>query len=144
MFAAESCYPTHEDEKKIIDSIDFLEGPEVTKITDPKTILSLREEVRKIHVSSEIEDYIVHLINGVRYSTEVAGGVGPRATIALYKGARAFAYMDKREYAIPDDVKDLIIPTLKHRIHLRPESDMDGVTPEDVINKVLEEVAVPK
>ncbi|MBT3362535.1 MAG: MoxR family ATPase [Chloroflexi bacterium] len=144
MFNAESYYPTHEDEKRIIDSIDFLEGPEVAQITDPKTILALREEVRKVHVSAEVEDYIVHLVNGVRYSNDVVGGAGPRATIALYKGARAFAYMDRREFVIPDDVKDLVLPVLKHRIHLRPESEMDGVVPKDIINKVLQEAAVPK
>ena len=74
----------------------------------------------------------------------MVGGVGPRATIALYKGARALAFMDKREYVIPDDVKKLVIPTLRHRARLRPEAEMDGVIAEDIINKILVEVAVPK
>lgn len=144
MLNAESFYPTHEDEKKIIERIDFLEKPEVTQVTDPKTLLDLREAVRNIHVSAEVEDYIVDVVNGVRYSDDVVGGVGPRATISLYKGARALAFLDKREYVIPDDLKRLIVPTLRHRVRLRPEAEMDGVIPEDIINKVLEEVAVPK
>ena len=144
MLNAESFYPTHEDEKKIIERIDFLEKPEVTQVTDPKTLLDLREAVRNIHVSAEVEDYIVDVVNGVRYSDDVVGGVGPRATISLYKGARALAFLDKREYVIPDDLKRLIVPTLRHRVRLRPEAEMDGVIPEDIINKVFEEVAVPK
>ena len=144
MLNAESFYPTHEDEKKIIERIDFLEKPEVTQVTDPKTLLNLREAVRNIHVSKEVEDYIVDVVNGVRYSDDVVGGVGPRATISLYKGARALAFLDKREYVIPDDLKRLIVPTLRHRVRLRPEAEMDGVIPEDIINKVFEEVAVPK
>ncbi|MFC1978770.1 AAA family ATPase [Chloroflexota bacterium] len=144
MLNAESLYPTHEDEKKIIEAIDFLEKPEVAQVTDPQTVLNIREEVRNIHVSAEVEDYMVDLVNGVRYSSDVVGGVGPRATISLYKGARAIAFIDKREYVIPDDVKRLVIPTMRHRIRLRPEAEMDGVIPEDIISKVLEEVVVPK
>jgi len=144
MLNAESFYPTHDDEKKIIERIDFLEKPEVAQVTDPETLLELRETVRKIHVSIEMEDYIVDLVNGIRYNNDVVGGVGPRATISLYKGSRALAILEKREYVIPDDVKKLIVPTLRHRIRLRPEAEMGGVISEDIINKVLQEVAVPK
>ena len=144
MLNARSSYPSREDEKKIIEHIDFLEKPEVIQVSKPETLLDIREAVRKIHVSSGVEDYIVDLVNGVRYNNDVVSGVGPRATIALYKGARALAFMDEREYAIPDDVKNLVVPALRHRLHLRPEAEMDGVMPEDILNKVLEEVAVPK
>jgi len=144
MLNAESHFPTREDEKKILERIDFLEKPEVTQVTDPKTLLDLRNAVREVHISVEVEDYIVDVVNGVRYNGEVVGGVGPRATISLYKGARALAFMGKREYVIPDDVKRLVVPTLRHRVRLRPEAEMDGVISEDLINKALEEVAVPK
>jgi len=144
MFNVQSFYPTHEAEKDIIERIDYLEEPEVAQITNPQMLLDIRKAVRKVHVSAEVENYIVDLVNGVRYSSNVVGGVGPRATIALYKGARALAFMDKREYVIPDDVKKLVIPTLRHRARLRPEAEMDGVIAEDIINKILVEVAVPK
>jgi len=144
MFNAESHYPTHEAEKKIIEMIDFLEKPPVARVADPETVLAIREEVRNIHVSAEIEDYIVDLVNEVRYSSDVIGGVGPRSTISMYKGVRAIAFIDKREYVLPDDVKKLAVPTLRHRVRLRPEAEMDGVTPEDVINKAVLKVAVPK
>jgi len=62
----------------------------------------------------------------------------------MYKGARAIAFIDKREYVLPDDVKKLTVPALRHRVRLRPEAEMDGVVPEDVINKAVSKVAVPK
>jgi MoxR-like ATPase len=144
MFNAESHFPSHEDEKNIIERIDYLEEPQVAQITDMKTVADLVEAVRKIHVSNEIEDYIIDLVNGIRSSDEVVGGVGPRATISLYKGVRALAYIDEREYVIPDDVKKIIIPAMRHRVRVRPESEMDGVTPEDIINSVLDGVKIPK
>ncbi|MFC1999051.1 AAA family ATPase [Chloroflexota bacterium] len=144
MLNVHSSYPSREDEKKMIERIDFLEKPEVNQVAKPETLLDIREVVHKVHVSAEVEDYIVDLVNGARYNNDVVGGVGPRATIALYKGARALAFMSEREYAIPDDVKKLVVPALRHRLHLRPEAEMDGVMPEDILNKILEEVAVPK
>ncbi|MFC1951169.1 AAA family ATPase [Chloroflexota bacterium] len=144
MFNAESHYPDREAEKKILEKIDLLEKPSVSQVADPTKLLDIKEEVKKIHVSDQIEDYIINLVNTVRYNNDVAGGVGPRATISMYKGARAMAFMDRRDYVIPDDVKKLVIPTLRHRSRLRPEAEMEGLTPEDVINKAISEVAVPK
>ena len=144
MFNAESHYPSQEAEKEILQRIDFLEKPAVSRVADPATLLDIRKEVNTIHVSEQIENYIISLVNTIRYNDDMAGGVGPRATISLYKGARALAFMDKRDYVIPDDVKRLAIPALKHRMQLRPEAEMNGSTPEELINKTLSEVAVPK
>ena len=144
MLNARTYHPSHDAEKEIIKKIDLLEKPSVSRITEPAVLLDIREAVKKVHVSEEIDDYIVDLVGNVRHNADVAGGVGPRAAISIYKGARALAFMERRDYVIPDDVKKLVIPALRHRARLRPEAEMDGLLPEDVINKALTEVAVPK
>ncbi|HEY33421.1 MAG TPA: hypothetical protein G4O10_10010 [Dehalococcoidia bacterium] len=65
-------------------------------------------------------------------------------SIALLRGARAVAFMNGRDFVIPDDVKELAVPSLYHRLHISVEADMDNITPEDIIEKVLAEVTVPK
>jgi MoxR-like ATPase len=141
---AESDYPSPEGERQIIERIDFLERPEVAQIVSPEAVLELRQAVSKVFVSPEVENYIVGLVNKVRHDGDVVGGAGPRASIALYKGARALAFLERRDFVLPDDVKRLALPALRHRVRVRPEAEMDGITPEDIIGRALEGVAVPK
>lgn len=145
MLRAESSYPSHEVEKQIIQRVDFLENPEVTQvISSPEEVFQLRQAVSSVFVSGEIEDYIIRVVNQIRYDRDVLGGVSPRATMSLYKGVRAVAFLEHRDFVIPDDVKKLALPILWHRVQVRPEAEMDGITPQDIINRALEEVAVPK
>ncbi len=141
---AESGYPSHEVEKQIIARVDFLENPEVAEVIDPQGVFQLRQAVGDVFVSGEIEDYIIALLSEIRQDGDVLGGVGPRASMSLYRGTRALAFLEHRDFAIPDDVKRLTLPVLWHRVQIRPEAEMDGITPRDVIERTLERVAVPK
>lgn len=84
------------------------------------------------------------LCRATRTSPSLALGVSPRGAKALLSTARAWAWLSGRTYVIPDDVKALALPTLRHRVRLRPESEMEGITADTVINGLLAHVPVPR
>ena len=144
MLRALSAYPSEVEEREVIERIDYLDRPDVEAVTTPDELLRLQGEVMGVHVSERVRDYIVSLVGRLRYHQDVLWGPSPRASIALYKGSRAAAYLEERDFVLPDDVKRLAEPALAHRMRLRPEAEMEDVTPEILINKAIEEVPVPK
>jgi len=137
-------YPTWEEEVKVVSKIDEIEKFDIKPVASPKDLYSLVESARKIHVSDPVKKYIVEIVNRLRKPEEVMLGPSPRGTIWLYKGSRALAYMNGREYVIPDDVKALAPSVLSHRIRIKPEYEVEGLNPEQLLARVLEEVEVPK
>lgn len=103
-----------------------------------------RTAVSQTTVSPEIAGYVVDICRATRESPSLALGVSPRGATALLSTARAWAWLTGRDYVTPDDVKALALPTLRHRIQLRPEAEMEGVTPDSVITAVLAHVPVPR
>ncbi|MFD3735443.1 AAA family ATPase [Streptomyces sp. NPDC058632] len=103
-----------------------------------------RAAVAKTTVSPEITAYVVDICRATRESPSLALGVSPRGATALLSTARAWAWLTGRDYVIPDDVKALALPTLRHRVQLRPEAEMEGVTTDSVINAILAHVPVPR
>ncbi|MET8578758.1 MoxR family ATPase [Streptomyces sp. NPDC005012] len=103
-----------------------------------------RTAVAKTTVSPDIAAYVVDICRATRESPSLALGVSPRGTTALLSTARAWAWLTGRDYVIPDDVKALALPTLRHRVKLRPEAEMEGVTADSVITAVLAQVPVPR
>lgn len=144
MFRAWSGYPAPDEETEVIGRIDLLDSPSVEPVAAPRTILMLKEQVKAVFVSEDVRRYCVSLVNRIRHDPDVLTGPSPRATIALYKGSRALAFIEGRDFVLPDDVKRLVQPALQHRIHVKSEAEMDGVTPETVAERALQEVAVPK
>ncbi|MEN3052312.1 MAG: MoxR family ATPase [Candidatus Methanosuratincola petrocarbonis] len=135
---------TEEEEMEIISRTDVVEASMAEQVTDPKEIASLLETVRRIHVSDRVRGYIVSLVNAVRGSRELRLAPGVRSSVALYKGARAIAFLERRDYVVPDDVKALAASVLRHRMRLRPEALAEGVTAESIIERALLETPVPK
>ncbi|MFG2291575.1 AAA family ATPase [Streptomyces sp. NPDC048595] len=105
---------------------------------------SAREAVAKTSVSPEVTGYIVDICRATRESPSLALGVSPRGATALLSTSRAWAWLTGRDYVTPDDVKALALPTLRHRVQLRPEAEMEGVTADSVINAVLAHLPVPR
>ncbi|GFH33804.1 AAA family ATPase [Streptomyces pacificus] len=103
-----------------------------------------RAAVAGTSVSGEIAGYVVDICRATRDSPSLTLGVSPRGATALLSAARAWAWLTGRDYVIPDDVKALALPTLRHRIRLRPEAEMEGVTADSVISAVLAHVPVPR
>ncbi|MEU8955781.1 MoxR family ATPase [Streptomyces sp. NPDC048518] len=116
----------------------------VRPVAGPADLEAARAAVAKTSVSPEITAYVVDVCRATRESPSLTLGVSPRGATALLSTARAWAWLTGRDYVIPDDVKALALPTLRHRIQLRPEAEMEGVTADSVINAILAHVPVPR
>ena len=103
-------------------------------VAGPADLDAARAAVAKTSVSPEITGYVVDICRATRDSPSLTLGVSPRGATALLSTARAWAWLTGRDYVIPDDVKALALPTLRHRVQLRPEAEMEGVTADSVIN----------
>ncbi len=95
-------------------------------------------------VAREVVGYVVDLVRATRESPSLSLGVSPRGATALLATARAWAWLSGRGYVTPDDVKALAHPTLRHRVQVRPEAELEGVTAETVLDTVLASVPVPR
>jgi len=137
-------YPSAESEKAMIGSqsasnpLDSLQP-----VTDVHEIIRLQEIVKAVYVDASIVDYIVDIVTETRKDPMLALGASPRASLALTKALRAYAFLNNRDYVLPDDVKELAPYVLCHRLILRPEAAMDGMTQASVLNSVLQRVKVP-
>jgi MoxR-like ATPase len=111
---------------------------------DPELLKQARQEVRTVKVQESLFTYIVQLVRRTRAWPALSLGASPRAAVSLMVFSKAIAAMDGREYIIPDDVKQSALPVLRHRIVLKPEADLEGIMPDQVLQDVLRAVEVPK
>ncbi|MET0900965.1 MAG: MoxR family ATPase [Mycobacterium sp.] len=107
-------------------------------------LIAGREAVRRVLVADEVLGYIVDIVGATRQSPALQLGVSPRGSTALLGTARAWAWLSGRHYITPDDVKAMARPTLRHRIALRPEAELEGATPDGVLDGILATVPVPR
>ncbi|MEM1668396.1 MAG: MoxR family ATPase [Thermofilaceae archaeon] len=142
----ETGYPSSEGFKNILKRIDEIElaVEEIKPVFDKEQILKIMEEVKKVYVDDSIYDYIVKVVEETRTHPAVKLGGSPRAGIAILRLSKAWAYLEGRNYVIPDDVKIVAKPALVHRIILKPEYEVEGVRVNRVIEDVLAKVPVPK
>ncbi|MFJ2032379.1 AAA family ATPase [Streptosporangium sp. NPDC087985] len=103
-----------------------------------------RSAVSRVHAGPEVLGYIVDIARATRQSPSLQLGVSPRGATALLAGARAWAWLSGRSYVTPDDVKALARPAMRHRIQLRPEAELEGATPDGLIDAILASVPVPR
>jgi MoxR-like ATPase len=144
MFRVWSDYLSKEDEQRVISRMDYIESPNIKAVATLEEIIQVQQRVRKVHVSDEVACYIVSIIQRAREDPDIASGPSTRATVSLFKGSRSLAFLEGRDYVLPDDVKKLTFPALIHRIRVKAEAEMENVTPKMVIDRVIAEVAVPK
>jgi len=121
-----------------------LAGAGLRAVAGAAELAAARAEVASVQVAPEVLGYIVDLVRMTRTSPSVSLGVSPRGATALLATARAWAWLSGRTFITPDDVKALAVPTLRHRLQLRPEAELEGVTAESVIGTVLGSVPVPR
>ncbi|MEM0474192.1 MAG: MoxR family ATPase [Zestosphaera sp.] len=142
----DSTYTSTEGLKKILKEIDLIEENfnSLKPLLSKEDVLNAIKEVRRIRVDDAIYDYVVRLVEESRKHPAVRLGASPRAGIALVRLAKALAYIDSRRYVIPDDVKKVAKPVLSHRIIIKPEHEISGVTSDKVIEDILARVEVPK
>ena len=121
-----------------------LAGAGIRPAADATDLATARAAVRAVQVAPEVTGYIVDLCRATRQSPSLRLGVSPRGATALQATARAWAWLASRDFVIPDDVKALARPTLRHRVQLRPEAELEGATADGVIDAVLGSVPVPR
>jgi MoxR-like ATPase len=129
-------YPDTDEELAIL-SVKREEAQESTQITDRDAILSMIEVVRKVYVDDKVLAYIRDIVMSTRRHNDLELPASPRASIAMLSMARARAAINGRDYVIPDDVKAIAPDTLMHRVLLSPESEIEGITLEEVIAAIL-------
>ncbi len=146
-------YPKHEEEKLIIrHNVSSAGFPTPNKVVSPETILKAREIVKQVYMDEKIEQYIVDIVFATRYPKNykldnleplIEFGGSPRASIALATCAKAYAFIKRRGYIIPEDVRAVCHDVLRHRIGLTYEAEAENVTTETIINTILNKIEVP-
>ncbi|OKL50205.1 AAA family ATPase [Boudabousia marimammalium] len=116
----------------------------VQTVTTAEELLQARLEAANLEVNQAVLTYIVDLVRATRSHPAISRGVSPRGATALLAAARAWAWLSGRSYVIPDDVKILALPAMRHRIALKPEAQLEGLTAPQLLNNILAAVPVPR
>ena len=145
-------YPSRDEEKEIVERIAVKGEPQIKAVIEPRDIIAARELCKSIYIDAKIKDYIVDLVAATRQPEKygladlkgmVRFGASPRASINLTTTARALAFLKRRGFVIPEDIKELAPDILRHRIILSYEAEAEEVTTDDIIQKILAGVEVP-
>jgi hypothetical protein len=115
----------------------------VPLVLDGPAVLDLKDHVRRLYVGDEVEHYVVALADATRRHPQIQLGASPRATVALYRAAQAWAFIDGRDFVRPDDVKAIAPAVLAHRIVIDLDQGLRGATAEGVLDELLASVPVP-
>jgi MoxR-like ATPase len=121
-----------------------LDAAGLLPMAGPEDLDRARREMSAVMIHPQVLAYIVDVVRATRLSPSLQIGVSPRGATAILRTARAWAWLSGREYVSPDDIKALAFPTLRHRVSLRPEAELEGVTADAVIESVLATVPVPR
>ena len=121
-----------------------LAGGAVRPVITAEALATMRCQLNNVVVRDELVAYLTDVVRATRKHESVLVGAGPRATQSLLLASRAFAAIAGRDFVTPDDIKAMAVPVLEHRLILRPEFEIEGVTVTEVIQKILEQVAVPR
>jgi MoxR-like ATPase len=116
----------------------------VRAVVKPQDLFELREQLALITMREELIAYLVDIVRATRQHESVLVGGGPRATQSLIMASRAYAALSGRDFVTPDDIKTMALPVLEHRLILRPEFDIEGLSVSEVIQQVLQQIAVPR
>lgn len=137
-------YPDKSHEVNILKNHKSIKSMEnIEPVVNKQDILNMQDEVEKVTAQDSIMEYIINIVNVTRNSEELQLGASPRASIDLLKAARAKAYISGRDYVIPDDVKEIAIPVLSHRLIMSPSSRIEGKSMEEVLNRLINKVFIP-
>lgn len=145
-------YPRKEEEKLIIKMHNAREFPKASTVLKPEDIVRAREVVRDVYMDEKIEKYIVDIVYATRTPKEygldkltdlISYGASPRASISLAMASKAYAFIKRRGYVIPEDVRAVCYEVLRHRIGLTYEAEAENITTENIITDIINTVEVP-
>lgn len=115
----------------------------INPILCPEDILNMQKEVDNVYVDDSLYEYVVEISRKTREDTNLRLGVSPRGTLALFKASQGRAYINNRNYVIPDDIKKLVLNVFSHRIILKPEAKAQGTTKSELLENILKKIKVP-
>ncbi len=148
IFKVEMNYPSLDEEIKILLEYNDRKSKNDLSLIQPifskAQLEAFRLQIRTIHIEEKIAAYIANIVNQTRNSGDLYLGASPRASIAIMIGSKAMAAIRGRDFVIPDDVKEISYPALRHRIILTPEKEMEGKTADEIIHQILNRVEVPR
>jgi MoxR-like ATPase len=146
-------YPSRDEEQMIIRQNTLgMSGPEVNPVVSVKEILQARELVREVYVDEKVEHYILDIVFATRNPGDfdledlrplLSFGSSPRGSINLALAAKANAFLHKRGYVVPEDVRSVCVDVLRHRIGITYEAEAENVSSEIVINRILDKIKMP-
>ena len=143
-------YPAEQDEREVLARWDAgfnskrLDDVNLVPLQDPNSIIHCREQVRRARMEPGVQHYAVDLVRRTRSHPFIHYGASPRASVALLLCSKALAAMRGRDFTTPDDVRDVSLPVLRHRLTLRAEAELDGVTADAVIADIIKSAEVPR
>ncbi|MEW5685957.1 MAG: MoxR family ATPase [Pseudomonadota bacterium] len=143
-------YPSRDEERRIVAEYGMQAGHAdpaqrgVARVATAKQLADAHKAVAAVRLTDEIVDYVLDLVRATRETPELSSGASPRSAAQLALAARARAALDGRDYVIPDDVKALALPLLRHRVILSPAAEIDGRRPDQIIEGLVELAAAPR
>ena len=150
LFKQTLAYPSRDEERRIVATYGMQSGQTlpadmgVAKVVTAKTLAAASAAVAAVKLSDEIVTYVLDLVRSTRETADLQSGASPRSAAQLALAARARAALDARDYAIPDDVKALALPVLRHRVILSPAAEIEGRRTDEVIAGLVERAAAPR
>ncbi len=141
-------YPAEESELNLLNTV--VNGQlsqhqhELRPIVEKARMIDCQSACKKVIVDQSIQQYILSIIRQTREHEAISYGAGPRGGIALVKCCQAYALLNNRDYVLPDDVKAVLLPVLRHRIILSPEYELSGINNDDILNEIIKKVAAPR
>lgn len=148
LFKIEVDYPSLEEETVILAEFHARKSDNDLRMVQPVLnagqVLDCQQKARAVHLEAHLIQYIALLVNQTRSNSALYLGASPRASLGIMAGAKAFAAMRGRDFVTPEDIRDVTLPVLRHRILLTPEKEMEGIRPDEVIKRIIEKIEVPR
>ncbi len=148
LFKIEVTYPSLEEEVQIIEGFHSRKNShsigDVQAVLDTEALAMYRKQVRNIHVEKKLMEYIAKMVHTTRNHQDLYLGASPRASLAILMTAKAFAAMQGRDFVTPEDIAEVVKPTMRHRVLLSPEKEMEGRTADDVLELIVSQIEVPR
>jgi MoxR-like ATPase len=137
-------YPTDSEEAEVIRRKHLGEATDLNVLADPSAMVKMQNTCRTVFIEEDVINYIRDIVVRTRNDPQILLGGSPRASLVLMNASKTRAAMDGRDYVVPEDVRRLSVQTLNHRLVLKPEAELEGLTVERVVTKILGEVDCPK
>jgi MoxR-like ATPase len=143
-------YPSEQEERSIVTRMmrlgENVAHPEkvIHPVVNPDQLMEMREASFRVEADESVVNYIVEIVRSSRSLASLSLGASPRSGVMLLRSARALAVLRGKDYVTPDDVRDLVLPVLRHRVRVTPEAEIDGLTADTCLDSLIKQVAVPR